>query len=316
MTASPRPSVAAVVVTWNSRDYISACLSSLAESATPVEVTVVDNDSSDGTADFIADAFPDVHVIRSSSNLGFAAGINLAVRDLAARPHPPEHLLLLNPDATLDPDALGYLLDTLEVDPQAAIVCPLILREDHTTIWFAGGAIDRSLGDSPHEHQGEPAEIVAGVFRTGRACGCAMLMRLAEYQGFGGMRDELFLYWEDTEFSLRVTDAGRTVLIDTRAHCYHAASASSGGGTSFTYEYYMTRNRLYVMTTHLGHSRARALMTRVPRSIKRALDLALSGQWRAAGRYSSAHLRAYRDFVAGKSGIYQRALPAPAPTFH
>lgn len=125
MNAEARDPVAVIVVTWNSADDIAGCLSSVIQATeSSDEIVVVDNGSRDETVAVISNEFPNVRVIETSRNLGFAAGCNvgIAATDAAL-------LLLLNPDARLTPDSLRVL--TAEMTDRGVSVCgPRIVRDD------------------------------------------------------------------------------------------------------------------------------------------------------------------------------------------
>jgi len=115
-----------VIVSWNTRDELLACLDSLAAFPSPgaspsphLNIVVVDNASTDGSADAVAAAFPEVQLIRRPHNDGFAVAANAGVR---ARGAPA--VLFLNPDTTVPPEAIATLLERLEALPGYAAVAP------------------------------------------------------------------------------------------------------------------------------------------------------------------------------------------------
>ncbi|MDZ4669289.1 MAG: glycosyltransferase, partial [Phototrophicales bacterium] len=109
--------VAVVVVTWNNRYLIADCLSTLqadlATSGLNGLVYVVDSASSDGTAEYIRDNFPDVDLYASAVNLGFGRGNNQAIQRIMAQPNPPKVVYLLNPDTITHKRATRQLYDAL-----------------------------------------------------------------------------------------------------------------------------------------------------------------------------------------------------------
>ncbi|HEY2593511.1 MAG TPA: glycosyltransferase family 2 protein, partial [Chloroflexota bacterium] len=125
--------VSIVVLNYNTREHLRTCLQALqgAVRTSPsgegprVEIFVVDNASSDGSADMVAAEFDEVRLIRSPRNGGFASGNNLALRRAQG-----DAVLLLNPDTLMPPGGVARLFQTLHERPEAGIVGPKLLRPD------------------------------------------------------------------------------------------------------------------------------------------------------------------------------------------
>ncbi|MGE5139250.1 MAG: glycosyltransferase, partial [Rudaea sp.] len=109
-----------VILNYNTREVLRDCLTSLAGArGLEFETVVVDNCSSDGSADMVRQEFPQIAVIDSPRNGGFAYGNNLGLREFLSRAAPPRALLLLNPDTVVPPDALRGLLEFMDSHPRA-----------------------------------------------------------------------------------------------------------------------------------------------------------------------------------------------------
>ena len=205
------------------------CLRSLeAVEYEPLDVIVVDNGSVDGSADAVAAAFPQADLVRLERNRGFAGGMNAGAERALARG--ADHVLLLNNDTELDPAAPGALVAEAGRRPEAAAVCATIyFREPPGVIWYAGARFDPKRGyQGRHEGYGS-REAPASVRETERACGAAMLVPAAVIQELGLFDEELFAYAEDTDWSLRAREAGRTLLVVPEARVVHGVSAATGG---------------------------------------------------------------------------------------
>ena len=121
--------ISVVIVGWNAKHYLELCLKSLAD-APPrrsMEVIVVDNASSDGSAEMIEARFPQVKLIRSSENLGFSKGNNVAIRQCQGR-----YIALVNPDVIVFPGCLDALADFLDQNPKVGNVGPRVFNPDMT----------------------------------------------------------------------------------------------------------------------------------------------------------------------------------------
>src|SRR3954451_23075031 len=149
----PGPRVTVVVVTWQGAHLLGPCLTSLREQTLPHDVLVVDNASTDGTAELLAARFPEVRVVHSDRNVGFAGGGALALRSLDA-----EWVALLNNDAVADPGWLQALAEDLAAHPEAAAVTSrlMLLGTDPPRVNNTGVVLrpdrygaDRGLGDDP-----------------------------------------------------------------------------------------------------------------------------------------------------------------------
>ena len=123
------PALDVVIVAHRSRELLRGCLESLRAHppSVPMKVIVVDNASGDGTAEMVASEFPEVDLVASSTNLGFAAATNLGV----GRGDAP-YLLALNPDTAVTDGALDTVLEALEEHPEIGVVGPRLLRPDGT----------------------------------------------------------------------------------------------------------------------------------------------------------------------------------------
>jgi GT2 family glycosyltransferase len=242
--AGPDPSsrdaaVTVLVVTWQGRDLLLACLESLARQTRPHRVLVVDNASTDGTAEAVRARFPQVRLLRTEENLGFAGGVQagLAVVDTPL-------VALLNNDAVADADWLARAVDALDAHPQAAAVTSLLLLADVTppTVNNAGVVLtddgygaDRGLGE-PAGDYAEPAEVFG-------FSGGAAVLRTAAVRAVGGFPAPFFLYYEDTDTSWRLRRAGWSIRYEPSAIVQHRHAATADR-TSERFAYWNERNRL------------------------------------------------------------------------
>ena len=227
--------VCAVVVNWNGRTVIEPCLTTLLASDYPdLEVLVVDNASTDGSLELMAERFPDVRLLANPKNLGYAAGANAGVE--VAIEEGAEYVLLMNNDTEIAPDAVARLVEAARDDPAAAFVGPLICYADPPDlIWSLGGRVSYWTGRIAHRAL---REIDRGQYRTiepvDYVTGCAVLCSVPAIRRIGPMDEGYFMYNEDTDWCERARGAGFSVLVAPAAKVWHKVSTSSGGGlTSF-----------------------------------------------------------------------------------
>lgn len=248
------PVVRVVVVSWNGAHLIERCLDSLLDqdmAPGDVEIVVVDNASTDGSVELIEERYPSVVVRVTGRNLGFAGGVNVGLADLDAR-----YAVLLNNDATFEPDAVRRLVEHLEQpenDRVAAATARILLTAPDASgqvlvnstgnvLSRSGAAADRDWLQ-PDDGTGESPTDVFGF------CGGAAALRASALREVGLFDASLFLYYEDTDLSWRLRAAGWDIhyVREAVAHHEHAASSDS---TSALFRYYNTRNSLLVFARH------------------------------------------------------------------
>jgi GT2 family glycosyltransferase len=206
--AESLPRVTVIVVNYDSKPYLQACLSSLLnETTTDVEIIVVDNASSDGSARYVKQTFPQVKLIRSPANLGFGWAANLAVQQAQGR-----YLAFLNPDTKAEPGWLAEIIGVLEVSPTAGMATPeIVMMHDPQRIntcgndlHFSGLTLCRGLG-AQRDAYGNVTEVSA-------VSGAAFVVRRDLFETLGGFDEAFFLYMEDTDLSWRARLAGYRCL--------------------------------------------------------------------------------------------------------
>jgi len=216
------PTVSIITLTWNSYEVTLECLLTLRKLDYPnFEVIVVDNGSTDGSQEQLAREFPDVQLICNPTNLGFAGGNNVAIRDALARN--PAYLLLLNNDTIVAPNFLSEMIRAAETDPAIGLANPKILyHEPADRIWYAGGSYKRGWSFAKH----------FGVNRTdngkyNQACevsfatGCALLVKTEIVRKIGLLDESFFLGFEDLDWCVRAQDAGFKAIYVPSAVVWH-----------------------------------------------------------------------------------------------
>ena len=237
--------VRVVVLNFNGGELVVRAVASILESTTTatLDVVVVDNASTDGSAEQVEARFPTVRVVRSPRNTGFPAN-NLALRDLAD----VDFVALVNPDAFVEPDWLDPLVAALRDDPQLGAACPLLLFADRDAAGYAvinsagceilhnGYARDRAMGTVF-----DPATISStDVFAWS---GGAVLLRPAYLDDVGLFDERFFLYYEDIDLSWRGRSRGWRYRLVPQSIVHHQHSATVGVGSP-THRYFTERNRL------------------------------------------------------------------------
>ena len=231
MSVAPR--VAVVVVSFETRDTLVAGLGALERHAgLPIETVVVDNASSDGSADTVRAGFPGVRVIANAENVGFARACNQGTRETRA-----PLVLFLNPDTSLEPGALPALASLVESRPRVGIAGPRTRS--------ANGDIQVSTGpDLSLVSEWRQRRLVRGVARRdpralaeaearhavehepGWVSGACLLARREALDAVSGFDERFFLYEEDADLCRRVRAAGFQILFTPEAEVRHAKGRS------------------------------------------------------------------------------------------
>jgi len=240
--AGAAPEISVVVVVYESGPMLAQCLAALrAQTFRGYEVILVDNASSDRTAQAAATADPAIRLIENAHNLGFAAAVNQAARAARGR-----WLALLNPDAFAEPDWLARLVAAARANPDVhCFTSRQLMAEDPSRLDGLGDVM--ALAGFPfrggYTHP-DPGPLDPGwVFS---ACGGAMLVERALFLRLGGFDERLFCYCEDVDLGYRLRLIGEPTLLVPDAVVKHVGSASSGGRRSDFAVFHGTRNRFWV----------------------------------------------------------------------
>lgn len=226
-----RPEVSVIIVSWNTKDILLDCLRSLYEQTrSAMQVVVVDNASSDGSADAVEAAFPQVILIRSDVNLGFAKGNNRGLEVADGR-----YILYLNPDTIILDGAVDKMIRFLDQHPSIGVLGPHTYNADGTTtqdtvifkptlgrmfhthvpVWRLIPGWRPELAGQASWHRTGPVEVVKG---------CCMLMPATLVRDLGGMSEKHFMYSEEEDLCSRAAGRGFATWY------YHEASIIHLGG--------------------------------------------------------------------------------------
>lgn len=269
--------VSAIVVNWNGRSYLPGCLDALlAQVPPPSEVLVVDNHSDDGSRELLAADYPGVRVIDTGANQGPCHARNVGVA--AAK---DELCLLLDNDVVLHPGALQALLVEMQGDPRAAMVqARSLCGDDPGIVHYDGGEL-HFLGTLVLHNWYRPLATASRPSGpVGAAIALCFLCKKSVYQTVGGFDENLFILYEDNEFSYKLRMRGHTIRVAADALCTHKAGTAglSMRGDQAAYPgrrtYLHSKNRWYVLITCM---RWRTLLLTVPAQLLYGVVYAVFG---------------------------------------
>lgn len=329
------------IVNYNSADYLRDCVAGLT-SEWVRRIIVLDNASGPGEEEKLeelAAADERIQLILSDTNLGFGGGhrriAEVTAKDpavteisvgtdiselpeiseftgaagIAGGPRLEEIVWILNPDTVITASATAGMCELI-VAGEADLLSPVLLtgRPDKPVIWFAGGRIDTASGLVTHSGAGRSAvasspALVPSDFLTG----AAVMMTRATWDRLGGFRDDLFLYWEDVDLSLRAGAQHMRMAVAGQISIWHAegGSTKTGSGVSAATYYYSARNRI-VVCGEFARRRSLVVGRGAPVLIRLAAVAFLKG-----GRGRSARLRAVArgsmDGLLGRVGNRETA---------
>lgn len=239
------PEVSVIIVNWNGREDLAECLHGLRDQTFHgFETIVVDNGSSDGSAPYLKDNFPEVKIVALDENRGFAGG-NMAGIGLASG----RYVALLNNDTLPDPMWLSHLVKAMEEYPDAGICASRIMVWDKEILdgagdiyTTAGVALKRGSGLSPDGFMHK--EYLFG------ACAGAVLYRKSMIEEIGFFDPDYFIVNEDTDLSFRAQLAGWRCLYVPEAVVRHKVSMTRRKRKDLLV-YYKVRNADYVWIKNL-----------------------------------------------------------------
>lgn len=233
-----------VIVNYNGAKYQNECIDSiLSSSFQNFKIIIVDNHSKDDSMALL-DRFHDERIIRIylEDNLGVAEGNNVGVRKSIELGM--DATLLLNNDTVLQKDTIEKLVDSLKDNED--VVAPLIMYwSDKSKIWYGGGYFNRKRGITVHSYIKEQLDKQNFDDYVEYSSTCCLLVRNTVFAKVGLFDSKYFMYFDDTDFMMRLNISKIKIRFNHEAVMYHKVSLSTGGEGSKLSTYYCNRNRFY-----------------------------------------------------------------------
>jgi GT2 family glycosyltransferase len=252
--------VAVVILNWNGKSFLEQFLPGVIDYSKDVaEIIIADNDSSDGSVEFLQKSFPEIRIIQNKTNGGFAKGYNDALAQVEA-----DYYILLNSDIEVTPNWIQPVIELMEKDPEIAACQPKLMsfyeREKFEYAGAAGGFIDkygypfcRGRLFQTLEADGGQYDDVTEIFWATGAC---LFVRAEVYHKLGGLDERFFAHMEEIDFCWRAKNDGFKIMFCPDSTVYHV-----GGGSlpkkSWKKTYLNMRNNNIMLYKNITNNRLR-----------------------------------------------------------
>lgn len=243
--------ISVIILNWNGADYLSDCLDSvLAQDYHPLEIIVVDNGSTDSSVELVRAKYESVRLIQNGSNLGFAAGNNVGIREANG-----EYLVILNNDAELDSKCLSEMKHAIDRDPKFGCCASKIYLKFEENLLDAVGIAICADGLSIGRGRLESGDLYNEEEEVFFGSGCCMMCRREMLEDVK-VRDQyfdedFFMYAEDTDLGWRARLRGWKTIYAPAAKTYHLHSASSACYSPLK-AFLVERNRIWIQLTYFS----------------------------------------------------------------
>lgn len=248
--------ISVILVNYNGKAYNDRCIESIFRSTLihRLRIVIVDNHSSDDSLQMLKNRWgnnENVHIIEMNQNYGFSKANNVGIK--WSLQQGVKYILLLNNDTEIESNTIEKMLCCQKKN--GSIVVPKILYADKPdTIWCAGGSFSPIIKKSKHRGIGE---VDRGQFEEDISCtfanGCCMLLTDDIVYKAGLLDERFFLYYEDTEYSLRALERKINIWYCGKAIVYHKVNGATKGNENPANAYYITRNWLLCNRMHMKY---------------------------------------------------------------
>lgn len=290
------PKVSIIILNWNSADDTIECVRSVQEVTYPnFDVVIVDNGSTDRSEKNLRNAFPEIRIIQTGSNLGYAGGNNIGIRH--ALGNKADYVLLLNNDTIVARDFLDKLVLEAESSDKIGISAPVIYHyDDPGKISFAGGKIEFFTGRSRH--------ITEPMDNPEFLTGTCLLIKREVIKKIGLLTEKFFLYMEDVDYSFKVRKAGFKLKVVRNSKIWHKISSTTGPNYKPANIYYLVRNNLSFISEHFPKPNKFVMFFGFSLVCFKIILNPFLKKYPYKTETFLSVIRGYRNFLLGKYGPY------------
>lgn len=214
-----------IILNYNKHEDTTNCINHLHKSNLPAntKIIIVDNSTTDQSKKILSKTFPDIKLIKTKKNRGFANGNNFGIR-LALKDN-ATHVMIINPDVTVGKSFLKPLLKTFDLNPKAGLVSPVHQHKQNGQTFFGlGGRVDWKTTKCEHLNtKGLALKKPTKYQFVSFAC---VLIKREVFEKIGLLNELYFMYLEDVDYCLTASKAGFDCLIDPKVKIHHDTSSS------------------------------------------------------------------------------------------
>jgi GT2 family glycosyltransferase len=294
-TYTDTPEVWVAILHWKGANYTRDCLRSLIKLTYPrTKTLLIDNGSPDSSGSALAQEFSTVDYLALPENLGYAGGFNAGIKYCTQRG--AQWIWLLNNDTVVEPESLSLLISQALKHPEVAILSAAVHYSDKSVV-TGPGEIDFTRAKTYLRPLKNKNDAVSAEWLSGSN----MLLRSSALLSEDAFDPAYFLYFEDTEFCVRMRNSGWECLFVPEACIHHAGGASTSGELEFWRAYYYTRNRLLFFVNALGFWKALPAVCSISLHLLRHF-LVLPFRGIQGRKQLKAEYLGLRDYLLGRFG--------------
>jgi GT2 family glycosyltransferase len=247
---STSPVIAVIIPTWNLLTDLIECIESVNNSTYKNLITVIiDNNSTDGTAKYIQNNYPEIKLIQNESNLGYAKAINQGIK--SARLDDAEYFFILNNDTIIQPNTINSLYNIFLSNKDTGIVAPKVLYFENPEIIFSIG--DKVIPPIPipigYGYKKKDSNKYSKIFELDYVTGCAMLLSNQTINKVGFFNEQFFMYYEDAEYCYRTRKTKLRIFCNGNSTILHKASLYGRRG-NYSIQQLRAKNRIIFFNYH------------------------------------------------------------------
>lgn len=293
--------VSIILVNYNGKEYNDKCIESILRSTISeyLQIVVVDNNSRDGSLELLRVNWGNnerVHIIALDNNYGFSKANNVGIEWALERGY--EYILLLNNDTEIEAKAIERMI-ALQKETNAVIVPKVLYADKPNKIWCAGGDFSRYIKKPKHIGLNEyDNTYYDNNYRCLFANGCCILLTNTIIKEIGMLDERFFLYYEDTEYSMRINKMGIEIWYCGRAVIYHKVNGSTNGNSNPSNVYYISRNWLMCNKIYMKNDFYLFLIYYVANRMCWGMIWLAQGKWKLV----KAMIKGISDFKREKTG--------------
>ena len=247
---SNTPELSIIIVNFNGKTYLESCLLALKKNIQKIdfEVIVVDNNSMDGSPEFVRENFPWIRLLRNNENFGYSKANNQGINEARG-----QFILFLNPDTKIFPGAIDLVLEEMKASPSVGAVGPALVSEKNRyqvsfgkKVSFAYEFLQKCLFNLYFRHK---LKRIQHKYEVGWLSGAVLLTTRSILEETGFFDENFFLYFEDIDLCLRIKESGRKLIFFPRAKVFHVDGATSRL-QRLSSLYYYRQSQLYFYRKH------------------------------------------------------------------